>query len=407
MMLRVLVTASTFPVQDGDGLPRFVFDLAAVLAEHCRVIALAPDAPGARVREQMGRVEVRRFTYFIPRHLQQLAYGDGVRENIRRSWLARFQIPSFLVAECLAIRRVLYSETCDLLNSHWLIPQGLCGAFALGTRRRIPHIVHVHAGDVYLLAKMRTGRAIARFVLNRTDHVFAAGSHVRETLNALVGWDSGAEILSMGVKTSVFGGCASEPAPVDGEYLVAVGRMVEKKGFAYLLRAMPAVLRRYPSLRLVIIGSGPEESRLRQECRELGIERSVLMPGRIAHECVVRYLRGARLAVVPSIVDRNGETEGMPTVVVEAMAAGLPVVGSAVDGIPDVIEEGVNGWLSREKDAEDLASTILKMLASPVAMSEAARRTAVEHDWSAVGRRYMSTFREVMKTWREEVECTI
>ena len=91
--MRVLISASTFPVREGDGLPRFVYDLAQALAKFADVTALAPDAPGAAKRERMGDVDVRRFTYFLPRSAQTLAYGHGIRANMRESYLG---LPGFI-----------------------------------------------------------------------------------------------------------------------------------------------------------------------------------------------------------------------------------------------------------------------------------------------------------------------
>ena len=84
MALRVLITASTFPVRPRDGIPRFVVDLAQALAKHCEVTVLAPDAPGVTKRERIGDVEVERFTYFWPRAWQKF-YGPGMLENLRTS----------------------------------------------------------------------------------------------------------------------------------------------------------------------------------------------------------------------------------------------------------------------------------------------------------------------------------
>jgi glycosyltransferase involved in cell wall biosynthesis len=101
---------------------------------------------------------------------------------------------------------------------------------------------------------------------------------------------------------------------------------------------------------------------------------------------------------VPSIIDSRGETEGMPTVVIEAMAAGVPVVGSAVDGIPDIIRHGENGWLCREKDPEHLAETILAALdqSDDQRIRRAAAQTAEQHDWPRVAERYMEVFERLV-----------
>jgi glycosyltransferase involved in cell wall biosynthesis len=395
--MRVLISSSTFPIRPDDGIPRFVYDLAEALSARCQVTALVPGAPGAARRERMGSIEVRRFTYFLPPRWQRLAYGHGMRDNLRASLLARLQPPPFVAAQALATRSLCASLGIDVVNSHWLVPQGLSSALARGRSPRFGHVLTVHAADIFLLKRLPLGAAITRFVLGRTDSVFAVGSHVRDHLDALAGRASGAEIQPVGVQVGLF---RTPPAqapiasPFEGGYLLFFGRLAEKKGGTYLLQALPKVLERHPDLGLVVIGYGALEGALRREAEALGISPSVRFLGRRSHAEIARWLHGARLAVVPSIVDRHGETEGMPTVVIEAMAAGTRVVASAVDGIPDVIRHAENGWLCRPADPGDLAEKILTGLEDPPE-SELRRRglsTADRFAWPQVASRYLEAF---------------
>jgi glycosyltransferase involved in cell wall biosynthesis len=205
----------------------------------------------------------------------------------------------------------------------------------------------------------------------------------------------------MGVHIDAFSGAerSDNPMPEFGDgYLVFFGRLAEKKGVTYLLRAMGQILERYSNLGLAVVGYGPLEAELKKEANELGISDAVRFLGRKTHAEIGQFLRCCRVAVVPSIIDQYGETEGMPTVVIEAMAGGVRVVGSAVDGIPDVIRHRENGWLCREKDPEDLAEKILTALddeGSPCVPIEA-RKTADIFAWSKVARRYHAAFENVL-----------
>ncbi len=396
-MTRILVSSSTFPLDLSDTLPRFVYDLANALTAHGEVCALVPDAPGVPRETRLGGVEVRRFRYFVPRRLQVLAYGHGMADNLRRHPLAWLQTPLYVTALARATRRLATARGIEVVNSHWIVPQGLAVAWARGRRPRFRHVLSVHAGDVFMLAKLPFGRRLARYVLDRSDAVFADGSHVSARLESLAGRPIGAEIQPMGAHLELFRNAPPRPADdpdFPSGYLLFFGRLSEKKGVVYLLRALPRVLQRHPGLGLVVVGYGALEESLRREVARLGLESKVRFVGPKTHEEIASYLASCRLSVVPSIVDRHGDTEGMPTVVIEAMAAGVGVVASAVDGIPDVISHQRNGWLCREKDPEDLADKICHAL---VAVDDPAVRreitaTAERHSWRRVAARYALAF---------------
>jgi glycosyltransferase involved in cell wall biosynthesis len=300
-----------------------------------------------------------------------------------------------------------------VVNAHWIVPQGLTAAWALGKRRKAKLVLHIHAADVYLLRRLPFGRAIARYVVRRADAIFSAGSHVRDSLDELLGFPSGAQLQPMGVHLERF--CAlpegasaagSDGFPFRQGYLLFVGRFVEKKGTVYLLRSLPRVLERFPGLGLVLVGSGTDEPALRHEVERLGLGQSVRFVGRKSHDELVTLLSRCRVAVVPSVIDSRGETEGMPTVVVEAMSTGVRVVASAVDGIPDIIEHGQNGWLCREKDADDLAEKIVPALEDPTPslVTRSAMETSKRFGWRQVAENYLQCVRGLLHETGKSVE---
>lgn len=137
--------------------------------------------------------------------------------------------------------------------------------------------------------------------------------------------------------------------------ILHVGRLVEKKGTAVLLRAMT----RLPQARLVVIGDGPERSRLERQAGE-----RVRFLGRRPPEEVAAWMRRAWVLAAPSVTARSGDAEGLPTVIVEAAASGLPAIGTRHAGIPEAIAEGESGFLVAERDAEALASRLEAVLGS-------------------------------------------
>ena len=397
--MRVLLSASTFPLQRGDGLPGFVWDLARALSDRIAVTVLAPGAPGAPEAEIWDGVRVRRFTYFVPRSWQRLTYGDGIDVNLRRSWRARATPPFFLAAQARAIRVRVDADGIDVVNSHWILPQGLTAALARGRRRRFGHVVTLHGGDAHLLARLPGASGIARFILGRTDALLASSTSVREVFDGALGAASGAHIQPMGVHVKAFRGAAPpDEQPFPQGYVVYVGRLQEIKGVRHLLRALPRVRDRHPGIGLVVVGYGEQEGALRQQARDLGLAEAVRFEGHQPPAAVARWLRGCRAAVVPSVRMPGGRAEGMPTVVLEALAAGAPLVATKTGGIPDVVRSGENGWLCRDRDPEDLAARVLEALAAGrEGVAQAAAVTADAHDWAHVANHYLEVYEQVVR----------
>jgi len=399
--MRVLISTSTFPLHLEDGLPRFVYDLAQALARHVEVTALVPHAPGIPDRDQWGDVAIERFRYFWPVGAQRLAYGNGIAGNMEASWLARLQPPGYVLAQMRAIRRLVRVRRIDIVNSHWIVPQGLSAALVRGRPARFRHVVTLHGGDAYLLKRLPMSRWLARMIVERSDAVVAVSSNVREQLDNALGQASGALLQPVGVDVARLRAQSGQPgerAAFPEGYLLFLGRLREIKGVDQLLRALPIVRERHPGLGLVVVGGGEVEAELRAQAVRCSVGDAVRFLGRQPHAAAISWLRGARALVVPSVTRDDGRAEGMPSVVLEAMAAGVRLVATTTGGIPDVVRDRENGWLCRDRDPEDLAAAILRALDAPdEPTSTEAYRTAEAHDWSKVAERYLEIFRSVSR----------
>jgi glycosyltransferase involved in cell wall biosynthesis len=188
-----------------------------------------------------------------------------------------------------------------------------------------------------------------------------------------------------------------DPNPV----VVGLGRFVFKKGFEYLLDAWPLVVRDWPNARLVLGGDGHLFSSFEDRIRSLGVADTVRLPGRIPSDAVPRYLAAADVFVAPSIYDQSGNVDGMPVVVLEAMAAGKPIVATRVGGLAEVVQHGVNGLLVDERSPRAIADAIAMLLADPeLRASYGARardRVVEQFTWTTIARRFAELYREAGK----------
>jgi colanic acid/amylovoran biosynthesis glycosyltransferase len=145
------------------------------------------------------------------------------------------------------------------------------------------------------------------------------------------------------------------------EIILFVGRLVEKKGCEYLIRAMAQVRREHPDAQLVILGDGPLRQSLQELCDQLGV--NCKFEGRQSRDGVIRWLRAARVLCVPSVTATTGDSEALGMVFAEAQASGTPVVSSKHGGIPEVVIDGETGLLAPERDAAALANGLSRLLA--------------------------------------------
>lgn len=162
-------------------------------------------------------------------------------------------------------------------------------------------------------------------------------------------------------------------APAEPGLVLHVGRLVEKKGTNVLIEALAGIA----GAKLVIIGDGPLRKRLERQGRELGDRVRFL--GELSSDEVANWMRRASVLAAASLTAADGDAEGLPNVVVEAAASGLPVVGTTHSGIPEAIDEGVTGFLVPEGDAGMLAARLAQVLGSEPLRREmggAARRLA-------------------------------
>ncbi len=386
--MKILVLASTYPVKAGDATPGFVHELSRRLVGlgH-EVDVITPHLPGSAVAELMDGVRVSRFRYG-PDPFEDLVGSGGIVSRLRQRPLRLLLVPLFLLAYLLAIAGALKRDSYDVVHAHWIIPQGLLAALLL-PRRRTPFVCTAHGGDLFAL-KARGFRWLRRFITARAACVTVVSHYMREVLER-EGLPGGRiEVASMGVDLESrfvpVAGVAREP-----QRLVFVGRLVEKKGVAVLLDAFARLRATHPASRLTIVGDGPERGALEQQAAASGLGGAVEFAGaRAQHELPALY-SAASIAVVPSIVDRIGDQEGLGLVTLEAIGCGCAVVASDLPAIRDVIVDGETGLLARSGDATDFATKLCRLLddnALRERLGESARARLLRYDWREVTARY-------------------
>ena len=183
--------------------------------------------------------------------------------------------------------------------------------------------------------------------------------------------------------------------------LVTVARLVEKKGVAYALQAVARLLRQGTNVSYVIAGDGPLRPDLERLIQDLRLDARVRLLGWVDGEQISRLLKDAHVLVAPSVTAEDGDQEGIPNVLKEAMATGMPVVSTWHGGIAELVEDGVSGFLVAERDVDALTDR-LAYLADHVETWPAlgrAGRTKVERqfDIERLNDRLVELYRQLLR----------
>jgi glycosyltransferase involved in cell wall biosynthesis len=398
----IVMIATSYPRFAGDVVGTFMEPIArGVAALGHRVHVVLPWHPQLTRPLDADGVTLHPFHYAPHPSLNVFGYAGALKADVSLRWTAWASAPLAIAAGVRAARRVAREVGATLVHGHWVVPGGAMAALTAGGR---PLVVSLHGSDVFVAERHAVAGIVARRTFARAGWVTACSADLRDRAVAL-GADPGrASVVPYGVDAAAF---ARDPArrshgrallglPPDAPVVFTVGRFVRKKGFEYLIDAVPALLALHPRLQVVIAGSGDLDAELRERARAAGVSDRVRFPGLLPHSAVPAALAAADVAVVPSVRDDAGNVDGLPNVVLEALASGAPVVATPAGGIGAVIGDGVNGLLVPERDPAALAAAIGRVLADPGlgrALGDAARqRVQREHGWDAVARRFDAAY---------------
>jgi len=159
--------------------------------------------------------------------------------------------------------------------------------------------------------------------------------------------------------------------------IVTVGRLVEKKGMKYAIRAIAKLVNKYPYIEYTIVGDGPLREQFALLIKTLKLENHVTLHGAATHSEVLKVLNKAHIFILSSVDGSDGNQEGIPNALKEAMACGIPVVSTFHAGIPELIEDGVSGLLALQRSSGELAKKVQYLIMHPekwVAMGQAGRK---------------------------------
>ena len=263
----------------------------------------------------------------------------------------------------------------DQIHAHF-IDRAATVALVVSRLLGAPYSVTAHANDIYVNPVLLPEKlAAAKFVATCTGY----------NKNHLSGLGEG--LFNHKLSCIYHGLAVSQYRPARSTapqktMILAVGQLKEKKGFRYLLDACRILIAQGYALDCQIVGEGPLRPILEAQIRRLSLADSVTLCGALTHQEVIAKYRQAGLFVLPAVLGADGDRDGIPNVILEAMAMELPVVSTRHSGIPEVVQDGVNGLLVPPADGEALAKALARLLDDPAErrrLGRQGRQTVAAH----------------------------
>lgn len=260
-------------------------------------------------------------------------------------------------------------------------------------------ITTFHGGDITTTLQ-RKGDHFYRQLFNDADLLLPISEHWQRKLIELGCDEKKIIVHHMGINCKKFSFIPRRPHAGSEAHLVTVARLVEKKGIEYGIRAAAKLLQVNSNIKYSIIGDGPMRENLQQLIQELDVGERVKLLGWKQQEEVVEILNDADILLAPSVTSKDGNQEGIPVAMMEAMAMGLPVVTTLHSGIPELVHNDTSGFLVPEKDVDSLAEKLGYLVEHPedwLKMGQAGRAYVEEYyNSDGLSDRLVEIYRELL-----------
>jgi len=251
----------------------------------------------------------------------------------------------------------------DIIHAHFG-PNGLTGTLLKSTGFSSRLCVTFHGNDMST-SLARYGDKIYDNLFEKGDIFMPISEFWKEKLIGIGCKPQKIVVHRMGIDTDKFEFTKKTIDPQEQIKLLSVGRLVEKKGHEYSIRAVEKLVNSSFNVQLIIAGDGPLKNDLQNLVATLGLERNIQFCGSLVHSQIADLYRNSHIFILPSITADDGDMEGIPVVLMEAMASGLPVVSTYHSGIPELIKDGTNGFLVPQKDVDALAEKLEYLITHP------------------------------------------
>jgi glycosyltransferase involved in cell wall biosynthesis len=402
--MHIGVLTHNYPRFEGDFSGTFVEALCEELAAQGEQVTVWAPYDPAYQRPLEGKVALRLYRYAWPDALHRLGYMRSMQSDLALRLEAYLLSPGFFARGVQVLLRDARRCRPDLLHAHWLLPNGWIAA-VVSRLLGIPLVVSIPGSDARVAASNPIFRAMARFALGQASLLTANSADLRDAVLPLGATLSRFEMILYGVDPAALRPDSTGVVELrrrlaiddTAGVILCVGRMVPKKGFDVLIRALAEPVLQGQPVVAVMVGEGDDKALWQALARDLGVAERVRWVGSVPKTAIGRYYNMADLLAMPSV---SRPADGLNVCVLDAMSCARPVVATPVAGNPLAVIPGVTGLIVPEQEPAALAAAVAALLGDPALRRQmgaaARRRIEDELGWPQLARRYRTQFARLL-----------
>lgn len=394
--MKVLYIVSAFPRYEGDVItPWMVETIKRLKSEGVGVTVFSPSYKGLKSHQVYG-IPVKRFRYFIS-NWEKLTHEETAPDRVAKGILPKLLVFFYLWFGSFSIIKLCLKEKFNVIHVHWVVPHFWFG-FLAKLVSKAPIVSTFYGVELrWVKSKVSILKPFLKRSIKSSDKIIAISQHTYKEVVDL--FKREVEIIPYGVSISeknlAPGKSSSKP-----KNILFVGRLVERKGVQYLIEAFSKIVKDTQA-HLLIVGQGPEKEKLQKLAKEKNLDDKIIFAGFVDDESLKNYYQNCSVFVLPAITDEKGDTEGLGVVLIEALSYKKPVIASNVGGITDIVINGKTGLLVPEKNSEELATALKKILSD----ANLAKKLGEEgHNYVKEKFAWDKIIKELKKTYEDAVK---
>lgn len=354
--MKILHIVTAFPRNEGDIITPWLVEMLRHYPEHGLEAEIFTSSYQGLGDQVVHSLPVHRFRYFFKRW-ENLTHEETTPDRMKRSLLYKILPAFYLMGGMIGIVKLLRKNQYDAVHVHWPLPHAVFGWVAK-TFFGLPVVTTFYGVELrWVKRSLPLLKGFLAWSARMSHRVVAISNYTAKEIRELA--DVPVEIIPYTI--SLPENLDFSQPQASPRIILSVSRLVERKGIIYLIDALK-YLPQEMEVHLAIIGDGPERERLKERALSQNLGRKISLPGWVSEAELESAYRNASVFVLPAIIDSKGDTEGLGVVILEAMNYKVPVIGSDLGGITDIIIDEETGLLVPEKDPQALAGAIIRIL---------------------------------------------